>query len=102
MALGGDQAGSIRIPACRSGIVGLKPTFGLVPYTGAVMIEMTIDTLGPMCDTVENTARLLSVIAGPDPLDPRQRGVPPVRRPRGRGGPPVRKRAFSPGQLLLE
>jgi amidase len=78
MALGGDQAGSIRIPACRNGIVGLKPTFGLVPYTGAVMIEMTIDTIGPMCDTVENAARLLSVVAGPCPHDPRQRGVIPA------------------------
>ncbi len=77
MAIGGDQAGSIRIPACRCGIVGLKPTFGLVPYTGAVMIEMTVDHLGPMCDTVENAARLLSAIAGPDPLDPRQRGIIP-------------------------
>ncbi|MSO73843.1 MAG: amidase [Alphaproteobacteria bacterium] len=77
MALGGDQAGSIRIPASRCGIVGHKPTFGLVPYTGAVMIEMTIDHLGPMCDTVENTAKLLTAIAGPDPLDPRQRGVIP-------------------------
>ena len=77
MALGGDQAGSIRLPASRCGIVGHKPTFGLVPYTGVVMIEMTLDHVGPMCDTVENTARLLSVIAGPDPLDPRQRGVIP-------------------------
>ncbi len=77
MAIGGDQAGSIRLPAARCGVVGLKPSFGLVPYTGAVMIEMTLDTLGPMCDTVENTARLLSVIAGPDPMDPRQRGVIP-------------------------
>ena len=77
MAIGGDQAGSIRLPASRCGVVGHKPTFGLVPYTGAVMIEMTMDTLGPMCDTVENAARLLSVIAGPDPMDPRQRGVIP-------------------------
>ena len=77
MATGGDQAGSIRLPASRCGIVGHKPTFGLVPYTGSVMIDMTLDHLGPMCDTVENTARLLSAIAGPDPLDPRQRGVTP-------------------------
>jgi amidase len=77
MALGGDQGGSIRIPAAWSGVVGHKPTYGLVPYTGCMMIEMTLDHCGPMADTVENCARLLSVIAGPDPLDPRQRGVFP-------------------------
>ena len=65
------------MPASRCGVVGHKPTFGLVPYTGIVMIEMTLDHVGPICDTVENTARLLSVVAGPDPLDPRQRGVIP-------------------------
>ena len=78
MCLGADQAGSIRLPASRCGIVGLKATHGLVPYTGAVMIEMTMDHIGPMADTVENTARLLTAIAGPDPLDPRQRGVIPA------------------------
>ncbi|MGI9659831.1 MAG: amidase, partial [Gaiellaceae bacterium] len=76
-ALGGDQGGSIRIPACWCGCVGLKPTFGLVPYTGAAMIEMTLDALGPITDTVENAARMLTAIAGPDPLDSRQRGVIP-------------------------
>ena len=78
MAIGGDQGGSIRIPASWSGIVGLKPTFGLVPYTGAMMIEMTMDHLGPMADTVENAARMLTAIAGEDPLDPRQRGLIPA------------------------
>ena len=78
MAIGGDQGGSIRIPASWSGIVGLKPTYGLVPYTGAMMIEMTMDHLGPMADTVENTARLLTAICGEDPLDPRQRGCIPA------------------------
>lgn len=78
LALGGDQGGSIRIPACWCGCVGLKPTYGLVPYTGAMMIEMTLDHLGPMANNVENAARMLSVIAGPDPLDPRQRGVIPA------------------------
>ncbi|AKD43454.1 Amidase BbdA (plasmid) [Aminobacter sp. MSH1] len=77
MAMGGDQAGSIRMPASRCGVVGLKPTYGLVPYTGAVMVEMTMDHLGPLADTVENAARLLTAVAGPDPLDPRQRGVIP-------------------------
>jgi len=74
---GGDQGGSIRIPASWNGIVGHKPTYGLVPYTGAMMIEMTMDHVGPMADNVENCARLLSAMAGPDPLDPRQRGVIP-------------------------
>jgi len=77
LTTGGDQGGSIRIPASHNGIVGHKPTYGLVPYTGAMMIEMTMDHVGPMADNVENCARLLSAMAGPDPLDPRQRGVIP-------------------------
>src|SRR5581483_5303706 len=48
LAIGGDQGGSVRIPASRCGIVGLKPTYGLVPYTGAFPIERTLDHLGPM------------------------------------------------------
>ena len=77
MAIGGDQGGSIRIPASWCGVVGHKATYGLVPYTGCLAIEMTLDHIGPMADTVENTARMLSVLAGPDPLDPRQRGAIP-------------------------
>jgi amidase len=72
LALGCDQGGSIRIPAAWSGIVGLKPTHGLVPYTGICALEASIDHVGPMGATVEDVARLLSVIAGPDGLDPRQ------------------------------
>jgi amidase len=72
MALGGDQGGSIRMPACWCGIYGLKPTHGLVPYTGVFPIELTLDHCGPMASTVEDVATLLSVIAGPDGLDPRQ------------------------------
>ena len=79
MAIGGDQAGSIRIPASHCGIVGLKPTFGLVPYTGIGLLEITIDTCGPMTATVADNALLLEVIAGPDGLDTRQRGVAPGR-----------------------
>jgi len=75
MAIGGDQAGSIRIPASHCGIVGLKPTFGLVPYTGIGLLEITIDTCGPMTADVRDNALLLEVIAGPDGLDTRQRGV---------------------------
>ena len=78
MAIGCDQAGSVRIPAAMCGIVGLKPTHGLVPYSGVMPIEMTVDHAGPMTDTVANNALLLEVIAGSDGLDPRQIGVPEV------------------------
>jgi amidase len=74
MAIGGDQAGSIRIPASYCGIVGLKPTYGLVPYTGIPPLEMTLDTCGPMTANVADNALLLEVIAGPDGIDSRQRG----------------------------
>ncbi|KAK3102242.1 hypothetical protein FSP39_009856 [Pinctada imbricata] len=66
MAIGGDQGGSIRIPACWCGIVGLKPSFGLVPYTGICPIEIGIDHTGPMTRTVTDCARLLEAIAGYD------------------------------------
>ena len=61
MAIGGDQGGSIRHPASWCGVVALKPTWGLVPYTGAVPIEITLDHLGPMARTVEDCALLLEV-----------------------------------------
>lgn len=72
MALGTDQGGSIRIPASWCGIVGLKPTYGLVPYTGILPIEHTLDHIGPMTRTVRDNALLLTAMAGPDPFDPRQ------------------------------
>lgn len=75
LAIGGDQGGSIRIPAAYCGLYGLKPTHGLVPYTGAFPLDPTIDHLGPMATTTADVARLLDVIAGPDGLDPRQRDV---------------------------
>ncbi|WP_027929238.1 amidase [Amycolatopsis thermoflava] len=72
LAVGGDQGGSIRIPAAFCGIVGHKPTHGLVPYTGGFPIERTIDHLGPMARTVADTAAMLTVLAGVDGLDARQ------------------------------
>lgn len=72
MATGGDQGGSVRIPAANCGLVGHKPTWGLVPYTGAFPIEATIDHLGPMTRTTRDAALMLSVMAGRDGLDPRQ------------------------------
>jgi amidase len=75
MATGGDQAGSIRIPASLSGVVGIKPTFGLVPYTGVMGMESTIDHAGPLTGSVADNALFLEVLAGPDGLDSRQGGA---------------------------
>ncbi len=80
LALGGDQGGSIRIPASFCGVVGHKPTHGLVPYTGAFPIENTLDHLGPITRTVTDAALMLGVLAGPDGLDPRQGGLDPRQR----------------------
>lgn len=75
MAIGGDQGGSIRMPAGWCGVYGMKATHGLVPYTGVMPIEATIDHAGPMTATVADNALLLEVIAGADGLDPRQYNV---------------------------
>jgi amidase len=72
VSTGGDQGGSVRIPSAYTGTVGHKPTWGLVPYTGAFPIEQTIDHVGPITRTVADAALVLNVIAGPDGLDPRQ------------------------------
>jgi amidase len=76
--IGGDQGGSIRIPSSFCGLVGLKPTHGLVPYTGIVSLEPTIDHAGPMTKSVKDNAILLEVIAGLDGMDDRQVAVQKV------------------------
>jgi amidase len=75
-AIGADQGGSIRVPAANCGIVGLKPTFGLVPYTGSGSNEPTNDHLGPMTRTVLENAILLEAIAGNDNIDDRSFAAP--------------------------
>jgi amidase len=72
VAIGADQGGSIRQPAAWCGCVGLKPSHGLVPYTGIQGLDHTIDSTGPMATSVKGCARVLEAIAGYDPLDPRQ------------------------------
>ena len=72
LAIGGDQGGSIRMPSSFCGIYGMKATHGLVPYTGVMPIESTIDHTGPMTATVADNALMLEVLAGSDGLDPRQ------------------------------
>ena len=80
VAIGSDQGGSVRVPAAWSGVVGHKPTHGLVPYTGCIGIENTIDHAGPLAPDVETAARTLSVLAGRDPDDPRQPQSVPTER----------------------
>lgn len=79
MAIAGDQGGSIRMPASNCGVYGMKATHGLVPYTGVMPIERTIDHVGPITATVADNALLLEVIAGVDGLDSRQADVKTYR-----------------------
>ena len=75
MAIGCDQGGSIRMPSSFCGTYGMKPTYGLVPYTGILGMEATIDHAGPITRSVTDNALFLEVIAGADGLDSRQ-GTP--------------------------
>ena len=70
MALGTDTGGSVRNPASCCGIVGLKPTYGLVSRRGVFPLSFTLDHVGPMTHTVTDNALMLETIAGHDPLDP--------------------------------
>ena len=69
-ALGTDTAGSVRGPAAHCGIVGLKPTYGLVSTRGVLTLSWTLDHVGPMTRTVRDAALMLDAIAGYDPLEP--------------------------------
>ena len=68
-SLGTDTGGSIRVPASLCGVVGLRPTYGLVSRRGVVPLSYSLDTVGPMARTVHDTALLLQAIAGPDAGD---------------------------------
>jgi aspartyl-tRNA(Asn)/glutamyl-tRNA(Gln) amidotransferase subunit A len=81
-ATGGDTSGSIRNPAATCGVVGYKPTFGVVPRFGVIPVSWTLDHLGPLAKTVEDTAMLLKVMAGYDPNDRYSAQVPVPDYPR--------------------
>jgi len=69
VALGSDTGGSIRMPAAFCGVVGFKPTFGLVSKFGLIPARWTLDHVGPICRRVEDAAMLTMLMAGKDPLD---------------------------------
>src|SRR5205823_9673016 len=78
-AIGTETDGSIVSPSTSSGLVGIKPTLGLVSRAGIVPIAHSQDTAGPMARTVADAAALLAAMSGPDPADPATRRTGPTR-----------------------
>lgn len=89
-ALGSDTGGSVRLPASWCGCVGLKTSIGLIGRTGVVPLSATLDSIGPLTDTVRRAAELLAVMQGEDPADPSthavKRGDPIAALERGVSG----------------
>jgi aspartyl-tRNA(Asn)/glutamyl-tRNA(Gln) amidotransferase subunit A len=75
-SIGSDTGGSIRIPASYCGVVGLKPTYGLVSLHGVCDLSPSLDHAGPIARSVSDIASLLQIIAGHDPADPRSLDAP--------------------------
>lgn len=76
-ALGSETWGSITCPAAYCGVAGFRPTYGLVPRTGAMALSWTMDKLGPLALRAEDCERILAAIAGPDASDPSTLHRPP-------------------------
>lgn len=76
IAIGTETNGSISCPASVSGIVGFKPTVGLLSRSGIIPISITQDTAGPMGKSVEHVAKALEAMAGPDNMDPATQKIP--------------------------
>jgi aspartyl-tRNA(Asn)/glutamyl-tRNA(Gln) amidotransferase subunit A len=75
-SIGTDCACSVRNPAALNGICGIRPTHGRVSTTGVVPVSLGMDTVGPLCRTVEDTALMLSIMSGHDPADPSTSSAP--------------------------
>jgi len=78
VALGSDTGGSIRNPSSACGIVGIKPTYGLVSRRGVFPLAFTLDHVGPLTRTVADAALMLDALAAHDPQDPGSADVPRV------------------------
>ena len=76
VAIGTETDGSVVSPSSCNGLVGLKPTVGLLSRSGIIPISSTQDTAGPMARTVRDAALLLGALAGPDPADPARLPIP--------------------------
>ena len=76
-ALGTDTGGSIRVPASLTGVVGMKPTFGLVPRTGVIPLSWSLDHVGPLVNSVSDAAAMLEAMVGFDDSDPASVRQPP-------------------------
>ncbi len=74
VALGTDTGGSVRNPASMCGVIGIKPTYGLVSRRGVIPLAFSLDHVGPLTRTVRDNALVLGLIAGPDPSDPGSAG----------------------------
>ncbi|MFG2335296.1 amidase [Streptomyces yangpuensis] len=101
-ALGTDTGGSIRVPAALNGVVGLKPTYGLVPRHGVTSLSWSLDHVGPITRSVADAAVVLGALAGHDPRDPASVAAPPADHRPGPGTDLTGLRVGVPGNYYFD
>ena len=97
-----DTAGSIRLPAAFCGIVGFKPTYGLVSARGVMPLSWSLDHIGPMARSVADVALILAAIAGYDPADPTSRAIAIEDYPAALHAPARKLRVGVPRKFFYE